>query len=622
MRASVALGLALVVVLLAYAEAPFGGFVWDDVYLIRDHPVVTQLQPLSTYFTRSFWAERFADQPSVYYRPLVTLSYALEHRLWGGAPGGFHATNVLLHLVVCGLIFLASRRAGASTLAAGLATAVFGSLPRLAESVAWISGRTDVMGAIGGLAAYLLWTRPHATTRARVFAAVFLLAGLLSKEVAAAALPAIVLHDVLRHGTGSWGHHLRRWMPLAIASITYAALRLHAMVGEQLGDVEPFPDLGFVLRTATILQAIGAYAWMLVDPFQTRLHIGVLGAVEPAFLFGGVLVLVLVALALVRLRAHRLEPFAAGMLVLGLSAIGLVLQIVPLRLNVIAADRFLYVPAAAVAVLAAGYATRLSASRQKWVGLAGALLLVPLVLLTRERTRDWSEELRLWSRGVETGSRQGNLAASGMGEILLERHRPEEALAFYRQALEERTMPRPGALTNMALALQQMGRADEAITLFEEAVELRPKRQRYRFNLAMARLRQLAFDDAEARLRTLQQEDPNDPLPQQLLDLVSSTRSEWQSLAARSDTTPVTLAERARLHARIGAVFEANALWRKVATTPGAAEEDVREALAYLVVHAPRPDATAALSALAARDADEALLIGLNEELIRRFGRE
>ena len=45
------------------------------------------------------------DQPGrALYRPLTNLSYALDHAAWGQNARGYHATNVLLYLVVVLLV--------------------------------------------------------------------------------------------------------------------------------------------------------------------------------------------------------------------------------------------------------------------------------------------------------------------------------------------------------------------------------------------------------------------------------------------------------------------------------------------------------------------------------------
>ena len=81
------------------------------------------------------------------YIPLTLFSFALEYHFFGHNPFIYHFTNLLLHMIVTGLIFLFSLRIGANLRAAFLGALLFGLHPMHVESVAWISERKDVLYA-------------------------------------------------------------------------------------------------------------------------------------------------------------------------------------------------------------------------------------------------------------------------------------------------------------------------------------------------------------------------------------------------------------------------------------------------------------------------------------------
>src|SRR5438094_870972 len=83
----------------AFAAGVSGGFVMDDGYAIVHHPVVQGTAPLLDAFKLSFWGESLnAIPPS--YRPVATLSFAVDHRLFGGSPAAFHVTSLLWYLAL------------------------------------------------------------------------------------------------------------------------------------------------------------------------------------------------------------------------------------------------------------------------------------------------------------------------------------------------------------------------------------------------------------------------------------------------------------------------------------------------------------------------------------------
>jgi hypothetical protein len=128
----------------------------------------------------------FTHQPG-FYRPLVSLTFSVDHALWGLDPRGYAATNVVLFGLVAGLIYRVARTLQLPPATALLAAALWVfdiHAPRMA--LLWISGRTALLLCIFALAAADAALREHFKT-----AGVLCLLALLSKEEAAM-LPAIL----------------------------------------------------------------------------------------------------------------------------------------------------------------------------------------------------------------------------------------------------------------------------------------------------------------------------------------------------------------------------------------------------------------------------------------------
>ena len=96
-RPALVVGVVLVATLAVHAGAIEAPFVWDDRPLILDSPLVQAAHPLWDYFARPFWSSPLDSEAArAFYRPIVTLSYRLDHLIAGDVPLAFHATNVLL----------------------------------------------------------------------------------------------------------------------------------------------------------------------------------------------------------------------------------------------------------------------------------------------------------------------------------------------------------------------------------------------------------------------------------------------------------------------------------------------------------------------------------------------
>jgi tetratricopeptide (TPR) repeat protein len=609
LRAALALCAALALVALAHAGALRVGFVRDDHLLVEENPAVREPAPLGQYLSRAFWSAPGGPVVGAYYRPLVVLSFVADWRLGQGAPRAFHATNLALHLGVCALVFALARRFGAGALAAALACALFGSFPRTGEAVVWISGRTDVLAALGALAALLLHsTAPAAPTARvrRVSAALALFAGLLAKEVAfAGALALVALEWRSRPPAEAPRACAVRLLPAALACAGYAALRASASL--PAADFDPFSPLE---RPLFALEALGSYVAMLADPLRPSLVIGKLGAIDwSRVALGAVAGLAGFALAL---RAWRRPPAPAraATLTLGLAALAPVLHLIPLPLSVVAADRFLYLPAAALAIGFAESARSLASRERRAALVLCAVALVAFAVATHLRTRDWQDELRLWQREVDRAPAASADAHAELATVLAWRGRSEEAVRLYEEALRrERAFaaehPRARAeralRSNYALVLSEVGRYAEAATLLEALVQEQPRQARHHLDLGAVRARALEFDQAERSHDAAAALEPGWPLVAQIRRQVQRARALWLPLPPErpGEARGIRVA-RARVYTLVGRLRDADRAWLELAGEPGLPAEALRSARRYLARRG--ADSAEARSALARLD--------------------
>lgn len=568
---------------LAHANALAGPFLWDDRPLILGEPAVQQPEPLWTYFLHPFWRPQ-ADvtAPRGLYRPLVTLSYVLDRQLHGENPAGFHLTNLALHLLACVLLFLLALRTGASPAAAALVTALWGLFPRLTESVTWISGRTDVLAACFSLGALLCWP-PGAGPGHRYAGALLLLGGLLSKEVAAATALALAAGELAAgqagRGASCWAL-VRRLVPLLLVGGIYTALRLYALSSEPPAASSPLRPLA---RAAVPLEALGTYILMLLDPWHPQTQIGLQGRPSVPRLVLGALALPVLALGLFRLRHASPTTVRAGVL----AAAALALHLLPLPVDVVAADRFLYVPLLGVALLGAGACSSLPPRPRAAVLGAGALLAASFAVAVHLRNHDWADEAWFWAEAHRRSHPDNGRPLLELGNVYYRAGLFEEAIDLYRRAGEaarrtevQKDLPAV-ALGNIANCLSQLGRYDEALALHRRLVAARPGAFTHQHDLGLVLLHQRRYAEAHAALRTALQLLPGHRATRQALEAVQWAESEEARQRAQGHVTPL---ERAELLTRLGRRLDAAAAWLEVARRPGASPDEVRRATAHLLL--------------------------------------
>lgn len=589
-RPSILLAGTLAAVLTAHTGALGGPFVWDDRPLIVEDAAVhgeEGLRPL----LGSFWrGSASLAEGGTYYRPATTVSYAFDWWRSGGDARSFHVTNVVLHLAATLLVALLAVRIGASPPAASLAALLFGVLPRLTESVSWISGRTDVLAAVFGLAGLAVHLGGRESISRRVAAAALALVAVLAKEAGLAAFAALAALELQRARLdGRWRRALRALAPAGVALFAYAALRALALHG---APAVPTAELSPGARALTALQTLGTLARMVVDPLRPRAAIGLVGHFEPISIALGGAFAAAVGLAACWARRERLAPETCAALAFAATPIVLVLHVVPISLHVVTADRFLYLPAAGLAVAAARWSPRLPPPGARAVAGVALTLATAFAWITLERGALWGDELRFWRTVVREAHPQNAVPNNELGNALYRHGLYEKALPHYeRAATLGRGTFRATALANVSSTLSELGRIDEARAIARELVVAEPALAVNHYNLALIEARGLDFDAAERRLADAIARFPGYADARRALVVVRGVREAWSALPPESASEPTGLrAQRARVWAKLGVGARAAAQWEKVARAPDATAAQLREAAAWLATRGP-PDA-------------------------------
>ena len=223
------------VVLSAGSNTLHHGFVFDDVTLIQQNTDVTELN----------WGRILGR---IGYRPIRTLTYALNFALGGTNPFGYHLFNVLLHAANAILTFFLFRHLLGRLDASFLGAMLFAVHPVQTASVAYVSGRKDLLAAFFLLLAALLyvgWRRRGGRVRA-AFTGLSLALAVLSKEVAVVFPALLVLIDFFgapegrRHRDGkSLKEALKKSARLYILATVALAAAYYTVVWTEASPVWP-----------------------------------------------------------------------------------------------------------------------------------------------------------------------------------------------------------------------------------------------------------------------------------------------------------------------------------------------------------------------------------------------
>jgi len=116
-------------------------FVYDDVvYVTHNRNIQSGITPEGL---RWAFSTKYADL----WTPLVWISFMVDYQLFGLKAGGYHITNLILHIMSTLLLFWLFNRMTGAIWKSAFVAALFALHPLHVESVAWIAERKDVLSA-------------------------------------------------------------------------------------------------------------------------------------------------------------------------------------------------------------------------------------------------------------------------------------------------------------------------------------------------------------------------------------------------------------------------------------------------------------------------------------------
>lgn len=562
--------LVSVLTLAAYLPAVDGPFIWDDYQLIFDSPRVQELKPLSVYWGSAFWT-RGDIEPSGrnYYRPLAIYSLALDHAVHGENPGGYHITNALFHAANTLLLFGLLRRRQLESVQAGLLALSWGLFPRLTEAAAWISGRTDVLAGFFVLLALFLAGRKQTWTRWA--AAVSALFGLFAKEVAAAALVGVAVNEWFASRDEKLQSRLLRLIPTASAALIYLVMRLGAM-----GTGINTNNLSWPERIVSGFEALGRYVFMLVDGWQPVIQIGFLGAPSWRHIALGAFTLC-AALAWIAWRARKLDADRLSALAVLSVSLGLVLHIVPITVNIVAADRFMYVPLAALILLLAPLARR---PLKHPALIAIAVVCLTYGVTTFRRARVWADEVDFWTTAYWEERDHNATSRLELGNVYGRAGLHTYAIALYMSPDTGDYQNYLLAAHNAALRFVINGRYAEARAILERLVREMPGIPKFHYAFAALCLAERKFDESDKHLTVAEKLFPESTAVQRLRKALEELRHDDDEPPPDLTTLNGKLQNASRI-AVFGRAKEALDLLVEAAASPEIRPDQLTEPLLY-----------------------------------------
>jgi hypothetical protein len=468
-------------------------------FIIVDDSIYVVTNPLIRNLDWATVVDSFAAAHYGWWMPLTWLSFALDYRIWGLDPFGYHLHNIVLHGINTGLVVLIADRLCRPLLPdpvpQGRSDAVytlflvgtallFGIHPLRVESVAWVAERKDVLNglcAFGAILLYLSFVRARSDGRQGVasFVGAFVLfACSLMAKGASVGLPFVLLvldwYPLGRTGREPLGRLLLEKVPfMALAVASAAATVYFVRENAALISFEAFP---FSQRLIVSGNSLWEYWRLFFLPLGlTPLHV-IPDPIPPAYILkalavGALLVGIFASTRQTWLKATLLCYIFPLFPVLGFFQNG----------DQAYAARFTYLAALAQTIATAFLLFRLyhqgGAVRRRLVAVGALALLAGATLVSQTLIPQWRSTESYWTSIIAREPLAINYKERGRHFFTTGRY--DAAVADFSAALERLTVTLEPYAYNLygyrAEANRMAGRPAEAVADFTRAIASLPQ---------------------------------------------------------------------------------------------------------------------------------------------------
>jgi tetratricopeptide (TPR) repeat protein len=424
MRTVYCLALIIVLGILCYANALTGGFIWDDYFLITNNSAVIGKIDLGKIFTSPL------NEIFDYYRPLQTISYIIDYKLYGFCPSGYHFSNLLLHLVNAGLLFFILRiiiGQGIALLTVGL----FVCAPFHTEAVTYISGRADLLCALFILSSFLFFLKRKYGLAFSLF-----IPALLSRENAVIyPIFLVSVSFLLNDKLPKFKQRKSLYQVYFLASLVYIFVRLTLLTFTSRSIINKityfYPQVNFFSRVTAFFKGIAVYFQIIFMPINLHMErsISSVQNIFDGYLWLGIGLtagLFFVIVKLPRLRNLLLFSLAWFFIFLFPQS--------NLFFPFTVAEHFLYLPCIGVFLLTIILGFELLVRRKQ---LAGAIYCSVILFYCAQvfiHNQNWQNQLRFFRWTVKFSPDSAKMHYL-LGIYYIDHNQLDLAIAHYQQAL-------------------------------------------------------------------------------------------------------------------------------------------------------------------------------------------
>ncbi len=411
-----------------------------------------------------------------YYQPLTMISLMLDSAL-GGSENNlavFHRTSLLLHAANVALIIILLYMLFGSIVIAALVGLLFGLHPMTVEIIPWLGERKTLLAAFFSFASLIYYVRFARSNNKISFAACILmyLLALMSKPTSLPLPAVMLLMDFWPLNRFTRKAVLEKIPFFALAAV-FAVIFIISQSSTAGTSLPGQYEHKFINVPLIISYDIIFYPVKILWPVNLTAHY----AYPQPFNFSNPLLLacILASIALIFLLVLSLRWIKAPLTGWLIFFIAMLPTMQILRFSdVIASDKFAYLPAIGLLMILTAFLSWLQKKRSLPIAVIISLLLIAgaETLATRKYLTCWRDSTTLYKHMISLAPNSAPLYGN-LGIVYGRLGKYDESIDALNMVAKLRPGD-PGAYYNLGVTYLKLGRDEQAIEAFKKTLDVAP----------------------------------------------------------------------------------------------------------------------------------------------------
>jgi hypothetical protein len=485
--------LIVYIILIASTLAVFWQVNQYDFINIDDEVYVTENLHVQSGITLDGLRWAFSTTYAEFWHPLTWLSLMFDFQLYGLNAGGYHLTNLILHILSTLLLFWLFNRMTGMIWRSAFVAALFALHPLHVESVAWIAERKDVLSAFFfmlTLCLYVYYTEKPDIKKYLLVLFCFT-CGLMSKSIVVT-LPVILIlldywplkrFESKKENIVLW--QLKEKIPFFVLSAVFSIVTFYAQYPDKSGFVRDFP-FSLSSRIANAFVSFVTYLEKIFWPHDLIFFYPFSDQLAVWQVWGAALLIIVISIFVVAM-VKRSPYLLVGWLwyavtlapVIGIIHVG--------KGKHAMADRYTYLPLIGIGVMLAWgipLLLRREDIRKKVLLPAGIFVLAILTILTWHQCSYWKNSVELFSHTLHItpdytdGYYNRGLAYGKVGQYQLAINDYNQTISLDASYIQ--------AYNNRGITYGELGQYQLAIEDFNKVIDLSPNHIKAFYNRGLA----------------------------------------------------------------------------------------------------------------------------------------